>query len=165
MIKLDLMGPTNAPVSKAIRLRALPDSPAAFSYTYAEESKLTDADWLERAGQWSGTNSVTYLAMDNGRAMGIASGVRDHNDPRRADLMSMWVAPDHRRLGIGRMLVDALAAWVRAQNVLNLYLLVISNNDQAIQFYQSLGFALTGRSEDYRNDPARLNYEMHRSLT
>jgi len=52
--------------------------------------------------------------------------------------MSMWVAPTHRRLGIGRMLVDALAAWVRAQNVLNLCLMVTSNNDQAIQFIKVL---------------------------
>lgn len=164
MIKLEQIGPTNAPVFKNIRLRALPDSPTAFSSTYAEEFKLTDADWLKRTSQWSSANSVAYLAMDVGSAVGIAAGVRDSNDPTRTNLMSMWVAPAHRRLGIGRMLVDAVAAWARAQNMLHLCLMVTSNNDHAMQFYQSLGFALTGRSETYRNDPALLEYEMRRSL-
>jgi len=165
MIKLEQIGPTNAPVFKNIRLRALQDSPAAFSSTYAEESKLSDADWLKRASQWSSAHSVAYLAMDAGNAVGIAAGVRDRNDPQRANLMSMWVAPAHRRRGIGRMLVDAVAAWARAQDMLYLCLMVTSNNDHAMRFYQSLGFALTGRNEPYRNDQALFNFEMHRSLS
>ena len=165
LIILVLIAPENTPVFKNIRLRALQDSPTAFSSTYAEESKLTDADWLKRTSQWSGLNSVTYLAMDAGIAVGIAAGVRDRIDPQRADLMSMWVAPAHRRLGIGRMLVDAVAAWARAQDMLYLCLMVTSNNDHALRFYQSLGFALTGRNEPYRNDQALLNFEMHRLLS
>ncbi len=72
--------------------------------------------------------------MDVGSAVGIAAGVRDSNDPIRANLMSMWVAPAHRRLGIGRMLVDAVAAWARAQNMLHLCSMVTGNNDHAMQF-------------------------------
>jgi len=165
MIKLEQIGPTNAPVFKNIRLRALQDSPTAFSSTYAEEFKLSDADWLTRASQWGGVNSVAYLAMATGNAVGIAAGVGDRNDYQRANLMSMWVAPAQRRLGIGRMLVDAVAAWARAQDMLYLCLMVTSNNDHAMRFYQSLGFALTGRNEPYRNDQALLNLEMHRSLS
>ncbi|MGZ8533729.1 MAG: GNAT family N-acetyltransferase, partial [Candidatus Binatia bacterium] len=151
MIQLEQIGPTNTPVFKNIRLRALQDSPTAFSSTYAEELKLTDADWFNRASLWGGVNSVAYLALDVGNAVGIAAGVRDRNDLQRADLMSMWVAPAQRRLGIGRMLVDAVAAWARAQDMLYLCLMVTSNNDHAMRFYQSLGFALTGRNEPYRN--------------
>jgi ribosomal protein S18 acetylase RimI-like enzyme len=164
MIELEQIGATNAPDFKNIRLRALQDSPTAFSSTYADEFKLTDADWLKRASQWSGVNSVAYLAMDAGNAVGIAAGVRDRNDPKRAHLMSMWVAPAQRRLGIGRMLVDTIVTWARGQNMLYLYLMVTSNNDRAIQFYRSLGFALTGRNEPYRHDQALLNLEMHRPL-
>ncbi|MGZ8478809.1 MAG: GNAT family N-acetyltransferase [Candidatus Binatia bacterium] len=165
MIQLEQIGPTSAPVFKNIRLRALQDSPTAFSSTYAEEFTLTDADWLKRASQWGGVNSVAYLALDAGNAVGIAAGVRDRNNLQRADLMSMWVAPAQRRLGIGRMLVDAVAAWARAQDMLYLCLMVTSNNDHAMRFYQSLGFALTGRNEPYRNDQSLLNFEMRRSLS
>ena len=62
------------------------------------------------------------------------------------------------------MLVDAVAAWARGRNMLYLGLMVTSNNDHALQFYQSLGFALTGRSDTYRNDPTLREYEMRRSL-
>jgi ribosomal protein S18 acetylase RimI-like enzyme len=165
MIKLELISPTNAPVFKDIRLRALQESPTAFSSTYTEESTLTDADWLKRAAQWSSAKSVAYLALDNDAAVGIAAGLLDRDDALRADLMSMWVAPTHRRLGIGRLLVDAIAAWACGQNVLHLKLMVTSNNDRAIQFYHSLGFALTGWSKPCRNDPALLDYEMRRTLS
>ena len=165
MITLEQVGTTNAAVFKNIRLRALQDAPTAFSATYAKESKLSDADWLQRTSQWNSVNSVAYLAMDSGSAVGIAAGVFAGKDPTSANLMSMWVAPAQRRLGIGRMLVDAVAAWARAQNMLHLGLMVTSNNDHALQFYQSLGFALTGHSDTYRNDPTLREYEMRRSLT
>lgn len=77
----------------------------------------------------------------------------------------MWFAPTHRRLGIGRTLVEAIVAWARTQNVRTLLLLATSNNDGAIKFYQRLGFSLTGKTEPYRNDPALLDYEMRRSIS
>jgi len=88
----------------------------------------------------------------------------NQTEPSSAALVSMWVAPTHRRKGVGRMLVDAVVAWARAQNVQGLWLLVTSNNDTAINFYQRLGFSLTGKTEPYRNDPSLLNYEMRRSI-
>lgn len=165
MIRLELVNPNNAAIFKDIRLRALQDSPTAFSANYADEAKLTDSDWLDRAAQWSSDKSAAYLAIDSGAAVGIAAGLLDRNDPLRASLMSMWVAPTHRRLGIGRTLVEAIVAWARGHNVLYLYLMVTSNNDRAIQFYQRIGFALTGRSETYRNDASLLDFEMRRSLS
>jgi ribosomal protein S18 acetylase RimI-like enzyme len=164
MIVLELITAHNAMVFKAVRLRALQDTPTAFSSTYAEESKLADADWVKRAAQWSGEKSVGYLAMDAGISCGIASGLLDRADATRAHLLSMWVAPTHRRAGIGHSLVEAVVTWARTQNVCTLFLLVTSNNEGAIKFYQRLGFALTGHTEPYANDPALSNYEMTRSL-
>ena len=77
----------------------------------------------------------------------------------------MWVAPTHRRLGIGRSLVEAIVTWARMQNVRTLLLRVTSNNDTAINFYQRLGFSQTGKTEPYRNDPSLLDYEMRRSIS
>ena len=150
---------------KDVRLRALQNTPTAFSSTYAEESKLTDTDWVKRATQWGSDKSIGYLAMDAGIACGIASGLLDHDDATRANLFSMWVAPTHRRLGIGRKLVDAIIDWARAQSARTLLLLVTSNNDGAIKFYQQLGFTLTGRTEPYANDPALSNYEMRQFIS
>lgn len=165
MIILEIITPQNAMVLKDVRLRALQDTPTAFSSTYAKESTLTDADWVKRAAQWSGEKSVGYLAMDARISCGVASGLLDQADATRAHLLSMWVAPAHRRLGIGRALVEAVVTWARTQNVRALFLLVTSNNEGAIKFYQRLGFSLTGHTEPYANDPALSNYEMIRSLS
>ena len=152
-------------VFKDVRLRALLDTPSAFSSTYAAEAQLTDADWIRRTSQWSGNRSITYLALDSGKPCGLVSGFFDKGDALLAHLASMWVAPTHRRLGIGRELVNAIIDWGRAQGARALQLIVTSNNDAAIEFYERLGFTMTGKIGPYRNDPALDDLEMIRSLS
>jgi ribosomal protein S18 acetylase RimI-like enzyme len=89
----------------------------------------------------------------------------DKDDAAWAHLLSMWVAPTHRRAGVGRSLVEAVIGWARAMNVRTMHLLVTSNNAGAIEFYRRLGFARTNWMEPYVNDPALLNYEMIRPLS
>jgi len=165
MPTIELITPKNAMVFKDVRLRALKEVPTAFSSTYAEEFQLTDAEWLKRAARWTDETSIAYLAVDAGSPCGIAAGFLDKNEATRAHLVSMWVAPTHRRLGIGYMLVEEIIAWLRVKSVRTLQLLVTSNNDPAIRFYQQLGFQLTGRTEPYANDPALSNLEMIRSIS
>jgi len=76
----------------------------------------------------------------------------------------MWVAPSHRRLGVGANLVHAIIAWARDQKAHTLELIVTSNNAIAINFYSRLGFAFTGKIAPYRNDLALNDLEMIRSL-
>ena len=149
---------------KAVRLRALQDAPYAFGSTYAKESLLTDSDWIERAERWNGESGVGFIAMDQGTACGIAGSFLDQNDPTRAHLISMWTAPTHRQQGIGRLLVNDVLSWVRGRNARILQLMVTSNNESAIRFYQRLGFTRTGRTEPHPNDPAVIEYEMSRPI-
>jgi len=55
--------------------------------------------------------------------------------------------------------------WVRAEGTRTLRLIVTSNNDGAIEFYQSLGFTITAKIGPYRNDPALNDLEMVRSIS
>jgi len=165
MITLELIARQNALIFKDVRLRALQDTPSAFGSTYAQECQLTDAEWVERAAQWTGERSTGYLAIDAGIPCGIAGALLDQDDATRAHLVSMWVAPPHRRLGIGRSLVDVILAWARTRSVRTLQLMVTCNNDLAIRFYQRLGFVLTGQTGPYPNDPALIEYEMSRSIS
>jgi ribosomal protein S18 acetylase RimI-like enzyme len=164
MVALEPINPQNAPIFRSARLRALQDTPRAFGSTYAKESQLTDADWAERAGRWNGETSVLYLAMDVGVAVGIAGSYLDHDDATRAHLISMWTASTHRQQGIGRLLVNEIVDWACLRSARTLQLMVTSSNEPAILFYQRLGFALTGRTEPYPNDPALIEYQMSRSL-
>ena len=154
----------NAFVFKEVRLRALRDTPSAFGSTYARESQLTDAEWIERANRWNGEKGIGFLAMDEEVACGIAGSFLDENTATRAHLISMWTAPTHRRHGVGRLLVDEVAAWARLRGARTLQLMVTSVNEPAMRFYERLGFVRTGRTEPYPNDPAVVEYEMARAI-
>src|ERR1700761_2096696 len=145
---------------KTVRLRALQDTPTAFGSTYAKESLLSENDWEERAGTWNSPRGVCYLGMDDGEPCGIIAGYFDKNDPQRIWVASMWVAPAHRRTGLGTKLMDAVKAWANAKRVPKLYLMVTSNNTPAMRFYERCGFTFTGTTVPYQNDPALSEYEM-----
>jgi ribosomal protein S18 acetylase RimI-like enzyme len=163
-VTLEILTPQRAIIFKDIRLRALQDTPTAFSSTYAQESRLSDAEWVARAAQWSNADAAAYLAMDGGIPCGIAAGFIDNDDPTRAYLASMWVAAAYRRSGVGRRLVEAILSWASARRMRTLLLTVTSNNHAAIGFYERLGFMVTGRVTPYRNDPTLFDLEMMRSI-
>jgi ribosomal protein S18 acetylase RimI-like enzyme len=162
MVTIRPITPQDAMLFKSVRLRALEDTPSAFGSTYAKESQLPDAEWLNRATNWNGESRVMFLAMDEDEPCGIAGVYIDPNDTTRAQLISMWTSPTHRQRGIGRLLVSEVLAWTRMRKVHTLQLMVTSNNETAMRFYERLGFARTGHTESYPNDPALIEYEMAR---
>ena len=165
MIAIEQITARNASTFKAIRLRALQDAPYAFGSTYAKESQLTDADWTERTQRWNGERGVGYLALDEGEACGIAGSFLNEQDATRALLISMWTAPTHRQHGVGRLLVDSVLEWAKLRKARALHLMVTSNNEPAMRFYERLGFTRTGNTEPYPNDPAIIEYEMARLIS
>jgi ribosomal protein S18 acetylase RimI-like enzyme len=164
MIAIEPITSRNIVLFKAVRLRALQDAPQAFASTYAQELQLTDSDWIKRVERWDGERGAGFLAMDDKIACGIAGSFLDQDDAPHAHLISMWTAPTHRRQGIGRLLVNEVLRWARTRNARVLQLMVTSNNEPAICFYERLGFTRTGRTEPYPNDPALIEYEMSRPI-
>ena len=149
---------------KAVRLRALQDTPHAFGSTYAKESQFLDSEWLARVERMNGETGSGFMAMDGETACGIVGSFLDQSDPTKAHVISMWTAPTHRQQGIGRLLVNEVLKWARGRNARSLVLMVTSNNEPAIRFYERMGFTRTGRTEPYPNDPAIVEYEMARQI-
>src|SRR5450756_1677617 len=108
---LEPIAPNNAADFKSVRLRALQDAPSAFGSTYARESMLSDAEWLQRAASWNGERSVGYLAKDQGVVCGIVAAYLDEHNPLQVHIISTWVAPEDRRTGLGRTLIEAIQTW------------------------------------------------------
>jgi len=81
-----------------------------------------------------------------------------------ADLVSMWVRPSARRLGVGEALVEAAAAWARDHGYQALFLWVTESNMPARRLYEQLGFTLTGESQPLPSDPALPELRMSRAL-
>ncbi|MBP7276240.1 MAG: GNAT family N-acetyltransferase [Kiritimatiellae bacterium] len=59
---------------------------------------------------------------------------------RLAELECMFVTPDARRHGIGSRLVEAFVAWARAAGLSRLHVVASAGNQNAIRFYEKLGF-------------------------
>lgn len=150
---------------KEVRLRALQDAPHAFGSTYAKEAEFTEAEWMRRAERWNGESGIGFLAMEEDTPCGIAGAFLDQKDATRAQLLAMWTAPTHRQRGIGRLLVNDVLEWARGRNARVLQLMVTSNNEPAMRFYERLGFTRTGRTEPYPNDPTVIEYEMARRIS
>ena len=152
--------PDHAASYRDVRLRALKDSPSAFGSTYAREILLTDADWQQRSANLDGVTKIGFLAMDASTTCGIVACFRDEQDPARAEVISMWVAPSHRGTGLSAALIDAIHAWATSRNIQTLKLMVTSNNVPAIAFYERCGFRRTGNTVPYSLDPESRELEM-----
>ena len=163
MITIERITPRIALVFKDVRLRALQDSPTAFSSTYAKESQLSDDEWRQRSVRWSGGGSAIFLAFDGEFGCGIV-GAYEEEGALTAQIISMWVDPGFRQSGVGKQLIDAVVEWAGARGVRELKLMVTSVNQGAIAFYERMGFTMTGKTGPYPNDPAITEYEMERVL-
>jgi len=164
MISLKPITPDMAPTLRDVRLRALRDTPLAFSSTYESESQLTDEEWLARSQRWNGEDEILYIAIDHSHANSacgiVACSSEEDNGIHHGHVISMWVDPAYRRAGVGRMLIDALKSWAHSRGLHALKLMVTSVNYGAIDFYHRVGFRMTGQTGRYPNDPAITEYEM-----
>jgi len=158
MIHTDPITTANAHLFRQVRLRALQNSPEAFSSTYAREAAFDDAAWARRVERWSGEQGIGFLAIDGAQPRGLAGALLE--EPGHAQLVSMWTAPEYRQRGVGRLLVEAVTGWAVTRGLPQLTLMVTSCNDPAMRFYERLGFTRTGRTKPYPNDPDIFEWEM-----
>jgi ribosomal protein S18 acetylase RimI-like enzyme len=144
----------DADLLREVRLCALSDSPMAFGSTYAGESAFDAQEWRDRAKHRScSENDATFFAFDGNKCCGIIGCFRKTDAPTMATVVSMWVAPQARRKGVGQCLIETVEQWSGQRGFSHLLLDVVSNNTAAIAFYQKCGFCFTGATGPYPNDP------------
>jgi GNAT superfamily N-acetyltransferase len=150
---------------KDIRLRALADSPDAFGRTLAEAQERSDDYWSDRLS--SGANAgwdLPLVAEADGGPVGLAWGRIEASRPEVANLYQMWVAPNYRHLGIGRMLLETVITWARAKNARYLDLGVTFTNSPAMRLYKQAGFKPVGESLSLRQGSDLLAQPMRLDL-
>ena len=64
-------------------------------------------------------------------------------------LLNLCVAPDHRRRGLGRSMLDGVLVDARLLGAGRLFLEVRPSNEPAIALYRANGFRIIGRRPDY----------------
>lgn len=165
MISIHRITPSGAVLLREVRLRALSDTPMAFSSTHARELEFTVDEWQTRADRLSQSpDRCSFFAFDATQCVGIIGGFRREGDPTTATVVSMWVAPEARRRGIGEKLIDAVAQWAVQNGMTSLFLDVVETNAPAIAFYQKCGFSFTGEMDWYPNAPNVRELFMRKSL-
>ena len=122
-------------VWRDVRLTALADAPGAFTATLEEWADADESRWRARFA----AVPFNAVAFREGRPIGQVSGL-DLDEHAAVTLLSLWVAPEARGLGVARALVDAVIAEARSTGAASVYLRVFPTNTAAIALFERCGF-------------------------
>jgi len=124
---------------KEIRLLSLKSDPDAFGSTYETAVCWDDQNW---EGQVK--NLPTFLAHHENQDVGMVRIVKDKDDDSVAWIISMWVNPNARGLGIGKGLISQTIEWAKFEQCKVIKLDVADQNFSAVKLYERMGFQENG---------------------
>lgn len=131
-------------VFRALRLRALGDSPDAFGVTLDEAAANPEAVWRGRA---EGPGPV-LMAYSGESPVGMGA-LHTPENSQEAFVWGMWVDPDLRGQGLGARILRELLDWARRlDRAVSLH--VTERNDGARRLYEAHAFASTGEWQPLR---------------
>jgi len=159
MTEIRRIQPDEWELFKAVRLAALADAPHAFGSTLKQERDLSEEAWRERVAR-----IARFIALYAGEPVGLVGAWMQPTG--EVELISMWVAPEARRSGVGRSLIDAVMRHGRMHGSGSVLLWVADGNEAAEQLYATQGFARTGRVKLVdEGDPSRgVEFQMRASI-
>ncbi|MEV7660747.1 N-acetyltransferase [Paenarthrobacter sp. NPDC089316] len=172
MPRVRRLGAQDWQLLKNIRLEMLADTPMAYVETLEAARRQTDSQWRERAATMSGEGSITLVAdggADGSRLCAlmrvVATPPQEPRNLRRAMLLSVYVAAEHRGLGLADELLECACKAARLElGAESLELGVHEDNARAMAFYARHGFHATGGSRKYPQDTSKLELVMERRL-
>ena len=144
-----------------VRLAALADAPGAFLSTHEERATSADEYWQRRIA-YGGTFFAYLPDVDGTDPAGLVGGFQER--PDTVELVSLWVRPKARGLGVGDALVAAVVDWARARKAASVHLWLMDTNERARTLYQRCGFSPTGESQPLPSNPQLTEIGMSRPL-
>ena len=108
--------------------------------------------WSETSVRQECRNPLSFwlVAVEDEKVVGY---IGSQSVPPEADVMNLAVAPEYRRKGIGRSLMQALTGFLCTQGIESLFLEVRASNEAAIALYNEFGFSMVGRRKKYYVNP------------
>lgn len=145
---------TDAERFRELRLRALMDSPTAFSMDYERASSYPTKYWDETLAM-DDRESAIFFAEHGGQLVGMTGIARGRSPKTRhaADIWGVFVSQDWRGLHIAEELIRSCMVWAEERDITILRLAVVAGNKPAIRCYERCGFAT------YGTEPRSLFYE------
>ena len=149
-----------------IRLRALRNAPDVFGEAAAEAEARPFSYWedLTRSVTEPGRN-VMFIACEGDTSWGSTYGLRDRENGNAGRIGGTWVAPAHRRQGVGRALLQAVFSWGREHGFDRLRLWAPAASTAALALYHQAGFADTGHRRSLPTNAAVQLVELECKLT
>lgn len=156
VLEIRLLAPADWRVLRDTRLRALTDSPHAFTSDWRREHGLSENQWR----RWF--DSATWVvAVEREQVIGIVALV--DGTPEGQYVESIWVAPAHRQRGVFRALLDAVVEMGHLMGLDELLLWVLEDNTVARRAYARLGFVDVDERQEIKSGGQR--YERRLRLT
>ena len=129
---------------RELRLRGLREHPEAFTSSFEEDAAKPLAATEARLAA-DGDTLMFGAFVDGMLAGGIGlSRERRLKNRHKADIVAMYVLPDHARRGIGRALLAHAIAHARDAGIEQLTLTVTQGNAAARELYAAAGFVSFG---------------------
>jgi ribosomal protein S18 acetylase RimI-like enzyme len=143
---------TDAALFRALRLRALRESPHAFTNSYEEFSQQPLESTAQRfRDQVNSRVNFTLGAFQDDQLVGIVGFYRETalKIQHKGSIVSMYVQPECRSRGFARaLLVEAIGRARQLPGLTQLLLGVMETQTTAKRLYESLGFVVYGREPD-----------------
>jgi ribosomal protein S18 acetylase RimI-like enzyme len=133
-----------------LRLRALREDPQAFGASYAATLQLPEAHWRLRLHEAATTYTNWLLfALQNGAMVGMMGAyINPDEAPDAANIVAVFVAPEARGQGIGRLLMNILLDSLRENPMLSMARLAVNKEQTAaLKLYQGTGFAVVRETQ------------------
>lgn len=141
MIEIRPVAPDDWRQLRNIRLEALRTAPEAFCTTHEEAVCRPDDFWRKRAGQDGEGDALTVLAVDDGRAVGMATGIlHDGDTTRDVEVLAVFVSDEVRGEGTADAILDFIESWAVGRGAKVAQLLVEEMNARARRFYEKRDF-------------------------
>lgn len=93
--------------------------------------------WIE---WWDGDAPSPQEKHDKVACLWLGNAVDQVQGDRYAHIFLLYVAPEHRRQGIGKALMDRAENWARARGDRQIGLQVFATNQPAVNLYHQLGY-------------------------
>ncbi len=144
--------PEDAELFQKSRLEALQNSPTAFGASYEDEVNLPTSFYSDRIKI---STSIYFAAFENDRIVGTVCLITNERvkTRHRATVVSVYVYPECRGQGVGKMLMSAVIEKAKEMGFIEqIELTVVTSEEPALALYKKMGF------EIYATEPHSLKY-------
>jgi len=150
---------------RSLRLRALADSPESFATTLDEATARGDDSWRQQVAEGAeSTSQLALVAEVHSRLVGLAWFRLDDQNRYVVHAYQMWVAPEFRRLGIARELLNGGIRWALSVDARHIVLEATCGENAAMRLYEAAGFKPVGDRKPLRASSELLMQPMQLDL-